>query len=819
MDAQSAFAEYMLQPNIFLTVVASMVSILAFGAALALTIPKFTRMLIPQPKATRLGDQIKFTAFTANKRAIIGEDNMLTVVLSVRGTDLRFNAQPRQIALCNARQAWVEQMAEMNIRTRIFLIRDQLPRAANYTHRHGIMERVAAKWNNKLPPALSTEFYIVLSTKDRNGSTLLDEAIEQTKSILADYQVTELNQEYEIPVSVEDAPEAESLRNSSMLLGAFFGRLLAPISRPNAIGTRGEGLAYSLTTDNLRYDTELSMLVWSNGPRRKYAATFVIEEWATPQTEQHILDVISFPMEMIICHDVRPIPQIKALAELNWQARIAPGLQPGSDAAEQYATVAMAIERGSEEEQKPLLVQTMITILGDTPEEVVRGRNQLNQLKMVGINPVWPKHTMMQHWFGHFPGHDAQSRPQRILSNEVAILSPFQFTPSGKMDSDWGKGPIMMLKTLEGSPYAFQFHAGAGTPALGHCVAIGPSGQGKTTLITMLASMALRHPDLKAFFFDRGRGCEIITRALDGSYLSFDGDEGSVALNPLQMDDTPANRSFLRDWLAQIGGVKSTENELYSEIADAVEISFDPALDKRLRNLRKLYGSLFPAGSEMRQRLTAWTNPNQYGNIVCAEKDTLDISQRVGGFDFTDILTDERLGPAMVSYLMHRILVEAKGDPRLIFIDETEPLLRNPQFQMRYRKLLQEGRKERQVIVSAFQRPNAPDEIGIGDLIRGQCPTVFFFRNPAAKEEDYASWDLSRRELEFVMGRSYRKNRYAVLVKRYVEDAESVILDVDLNPLGKLMNIYHSGRKQVLLYEEMQQLHGDKALENYLAAV
>lgn len=819
MDAQSAFAEYMLQPNLLLTIVASIIAICAVAAALALTVPKFTRMLIPQPKATRLGDHIKFKSFTRNKRAIVGEDGMLTAVLSVRGTDLRFNVQARQIALGNARQAWIEQMAEMNIRTRIFMIRDQLPRAENYTHRHGIMEQVAAKWNKELPPALSTEFYIVLSTKDRKGASVLDEAVEQTKTILADYQVTELSQEYEVPHTVEDAPEAESLRNSGMLLGAFFGRLLAPISRPNAIGTRGDALAYSLTTDNLTYDAELGMLVWTNGPKRKYAATLVIEEWATPQTEQHMLDVISYPMEMIICHDVAPISKAKALATLNWQARTAPGLQPGSDAAEQYATVAMAIERGSEEEQELVSVQTMITILGDTPEEVLRGRSQINQLKMVGINPIWPKHTMVQHWFSHFPGYDAQSRPQRLLSNEVAILSPFQFTPSGKMDSDWGKGPIMMLKTLEGSPYAFQFHAGAGSPPLGHCVAIGPSGQGKTTLITMLASMALRHPDLKAFFFDRGRGCEVITRALDGSYLFFNGDESSVSLNPLQMDDTPANRSFLRDWLAQIGSVQSNENELYSEIADAVEISFDPALDKRLRNLRKLYGSLFPAGSEMRQRLTAWTNPNQYGNIVCAEEDTLDISQRVGGFDFTDILTDERLGPAMVSYLMHRILVEAKGDPRLIFIDETEPLLRNPQFQARYRKLLQEGRKERQVIVSAFQRPNAPDEIGVGDLLRGQCPTVFFFRNPAAKEEDYASWDLSRRELDFVMGRTYRKNRYAVLVKRYVEDAESVILDVDLSPLGKLMNIYHSGRKQVLLFEEMQRLHGDKALEHYLAAV
>lgn len=819
MDAQSAFAEYMFQPSILLTIVALLFGFVALAAAVATAIPRFTQILIPKPKATRLGDHIKFTSFSKNRRFIEGEDNMLTAVLSVRGTDLRFNEFSRQEALGNARQAWIEQMAEMGIRTRIFMIRDQLPRASDYKHDHGIMARVSKKWANELPPALSTEYYLVLSSSNKKGASVLEEAIEQTKTILADYSVTELTQEYELPNSVEDAPDAETMRHSTMLLGGFFGRMLAPISRPNGVGSRGDALAYSLTTDNLRYDPELSMMVWSNGPKRKYAAVLVIEEWATPQSEQHMLDVISYPMELMICHDVLPIAKGKALATLRWQEKVSPGLQPGSDSPDQYSTVAMAIERGSEEEQELVSVQTTITIFGDTPEEVVRGRNQINQLKMVGINPIWPKHTMMQHWFGHFPGFDAQSRPQRLLSNEVAILSPFQYTPSGKIDSDWGQGPIMMFKTMEGSPYAFQFHAGAGSPPLGHCVAIGPSGQGKTTLVTVLASMALRHPDLKAFFFDRGRGCEVITRALDGSYLFFNGDEDSVSLNPMQLEDTPLNRMFLQEWLAQIGEVKTDENALYQEIADAVEINFDPQLNKSLRNLRKLYNSLFPAASPLRQRLTAWTNPNQFGNIVCAENDTLDISQRVGGFDFTDILENERLGPAMVSYLMHRILVEAKGDPRVIFIDETEPLLKNKQFQARYRKLLQEGRKERQVIISAFQRPNAPDELGMGDLIRGQCPTVFFFRNPAAKEEDYATWGLSKRELDFVMGRSYRKNRYAVLVKRYVEDAESVILDIDLSPLGNLMNIYHSGRKQVLHYEEMKKLYGADALEHYLATV
>lgn len=819
MDA--SLTSYVAQPSVIIQLLAGTAAIaaVAFGGAMA--IPKFTQKLIPNPKATRLGDHIKFIRMHKNRRTIVGEDGVHSVVLSARGTDLRFNDAGTQQTLSNARQAWIEQMCDLGIRTRIYLMRDRLPRAANYKNNHGIMNEVSETWNKGLPLALSTEYYIALSVKDATkGVQRLDEAIEQTKAILADYNVKELSDEYEVAERVEDGVRLDELREHSLTPAAFFGRMLAPNSRPNPIGERrGRQLSYELTTDNVRYDPDLGMLEFSDGPTKKYAAVFVIEEWSSPMYESHMLELLSYPFEMTICHDVAPISKGAALGSLRWQEKMAPGLSPGSDAAEQYSTVAMAIERGSEEEQELCNVQTMITIYGNTPEEVMRGRVIINQLKQIGITPIWPKHTMVQHWFGHFPGFDAQSRPQRILSGEVSLLSTFQYTPAGEQRSDWGEGPIAMFETLDGSPYAFQFHApGGGSPPLGHCVCIGPSGQGKTTLVTFLASMALRHEGLKTFFFDRGRGCEVVTKALGGSYLFFGGEEGesNTALNPMQMENTAANRQFLREWLELIADVKDTEYELSEQISDAVEINFDPEIPVLQRNLRKLYYSVFPPDSELRQRMLNWTNPNMYGPVICAERDALDIEQRVAGFDFTNILTDQKLGPAMVSYLMHRILVEARGDPRLIFIDETEPLLRNEAFQMRYRKLLQEGRKERQVIISAFQRPTAPEELGLGDVIRGQCPTVFFFRNPAAEEKDYEDWRLTKRELDFVLGKSYRKNKYAVLLKRYVENEESILLNTDLSSLGRYMNIYHSGRKNVLLMNEMQAQHGPDFLSHYL---
>ena len=103
------------------------------------------------------------------------------------------------------------------------------------------------------------------------------------------------------------------------------------------------------------------------------------------------------------------------------------------------------------------------------------------------------------------------------------------------------------------------------------------------------------------------------------------------------------------------------------------------------------------------------------------------------------------------------------------------------------------------------------DENGLGDVIRGQCQTVIFFRNPQANESDYATWNLSPREMNFILGKEFTDRKYAILVSRPAIH-ESVILDVDLSGLGPYLKIYSSGNKNVLLAEKLQRELSDTDL-------
>ena len=369
----------------------------------------------------------------------------------------------------------------------------------------------------------------------------------------------------------------------------------------------------------------------------------------------------------------------------------------------------------------------------------------------------------------------------------------------------------------------FQFHVSDKPAAVAHTLTIGPTGGGKTTLFSFLIAQSLRYPKLKAFFFDRNKGAEIFTLAVGGKYITMQGKEKTsdpmeqtfqTHLNPLKMPDSAANRAFLRRWFSIITNQNDTASA--DEIARAVSVNFD-YLAPRDRLLKNLWESCFSSAGSMRPALKKWVDPLQYGHMFNEESDTLDLQSRLTTFDFTDILQDEVLAPAVISYILHRIntTTVSGGNPSLIMIDETAPMLENKMFRDNFIAGLQEGRKNRQAYMAAFQRANVLDKLGIGDVVRGQAQTVLFFRNPAADANDYAHWNLNPLEMAFIQGKAYPNLKRAVLLSRPVT-GESVILNTELGGLGNLLRLFESGRSSVLLAEELYKMYGTNFVSEYL---
>ena len=466
----------------------------------------------------------------------------------------------------------------------------------------------------------------------------------------------------------------------------------------------------------------------------------------------------------------------------------------------------------------------LFVIFGATREELIKYTDEFKKISAsFGVSPVVETFASKVSWFAQIPGFDVFPRSFKLLSKTAAVCIPMSSTPRGVENSDWGPGPLVVFPTAQGTPYMFQFHVSDKPAAVGHTLTIGPTGGGKTTLFSFLIAQSLRHPKLKAFFFDRNKGAEIFTLSVGGKYITMRGKEKNTdpmeksfetRLNPLKMPDTAENRAFLRRWFTIISGQNDAESA--DEIARAVSVNFDYLSDKD-RLLKNLWESCFSSSGNMRAPLKKWVDELQYGDMFNEESDTLDLGARLTTFDFTDILQDEVLSPAVISYILHRIntTTVSGGNPSLIMIDETAPMLENKMFRDSFIAGLQEGRKNRQAYMVAFQRANVLDKLGIGDVVRGQAQTVLFFRNPAADLSDYEKWNLNPLEMAFIQGKAYPNLKRAVLLSRPI-NGESVILNTELGGLGNLLRLFESGRSSVLLAEDLYKIYGNKFVTEYL---
>lgn len=766
-------------------------------------VSKLGDRILPRPLETRVADFLPFSRLDEDGATIHLRNNSLARVIEVEGADTTLVLPEERAAFAGARKQWIDSLAELEIVARVITIRERVPLSEKEAFKNEpLLRAIAARWLDSLHRIFRNRHYIVLSVNDRkNALKDLDQATNATITILDMYHPTLIS---------EKTPDRHVDKSPFWL----FAHLLNPVSRPKPLihGENGQTLNDLLTADYIHFTRDEGLIRFFAGDKEKLGIVMGIRKPGDFMDEQMVADLMSIDCELNILHNIKSIPTTKASALLMQQRRLAAVTSFSQDRLNQYSTALEWMDQSDADGQTLNEYAMSVFIFGDSKEEIKFGQEEVEKIcRLHNVTPVRDGWAAQAVFFAQLPTYEVYPRTFLYLSRVVACALCVDRTAEGRQKSDWGPVPLSYFRTITGTPYAFQFHVSEDSYAVAHTALIGPTGQGKTTFFSFMAGQSLRIPDLNVYFFDRNNGAKVFALMQGAPYVKFDGGEDSVSLNPFAIPDKPANRAFLRTWLRDITGGTDAVSE--QEIARAVTTAFE-YLPPQERLLKNLYKSCFANGGFMRRELLRWIDDEQYGRIFNSPDDNLDLDSRYMGFDFTNIFQDATLAPAVISYVMHRIhtLATIKGTPTMIMIDETAPMLEHEMFKESFIVGLREGRKKRQAFLCAFQQPKFLDEHGLGDVIRGQCQTVVFFRNPQANPSDYASWNLSPREMNFVLGKEFTDHKYAILVSRPAIH-ESVILDVDLSGLGPYLKVYSSGSKNVILAEQLSaQLHDTDAL-------
>jgi type IV secretion system protein VirB4 len=402
-------------------------------------------------------------------------------------------------------------------------------------------------------------------------------------------------------------------------------------------------------------------------------------------------------------------------------------------------------------------------------------------------------------FWSQLPGNIAwRTRPGAINSRNFAGFSSLDNFPAGRRDGHWGPA-LARFRTDGGTPYDYVPHV----DDVGMTAIFGPIGSGKTTFLMFLLAMleqSMAERGGAVIFFDKDRGGELLVRATGGTYLVLRRGEPS-GLAPLRgLEDTPAARDFLREWVTGLiegdgkGGIASEEARRL-ERGIARQFSYEPEM-RSLAGLREflLHGPAEGAGA----RLERWCRGNALGWAFDGDTDDVRLDASITGFDMTHLLDYEEVCAPAAAYLLHRVASVVDGRRFVMSCDEFRAYLLNPMFAAVVDRFLLTVRKNNGMLILATQQPEHVLESKLGSSLVAQCMTKILYPSPTADRDAYIG-GLKCTEGEFKAVRedmALGKRRF--LLKR---ESGSVICEFDLGDLREYVAVL-SGRANTVRFAE-----------------
>ncbi len=423
------------------------------------------------------------------------------------------------------------------------------------------------------------------------------------------------------------------------------------------------------------------------------------------------------------------------------------------------------------------------------------------ELVNLGINPVREKFVMEQAFWAQLPANfDCVARGADINTMNLAGFASLHNYPTGKIaNNHWGDS-VTVFDTSSGTPYFFNFH----NRDVGHTTIIGPTGAGKTVLLNFLCAQAQKF-NCRVFFFDKDRGAEIFIRAIGGKYTIIEPGE-KCNFNPLHLQDTSENRTFIAEWIHTMVTVHDEPfmAEDMERINDAVAGNYKLAKkDRMLRNIAPFLGIEGPG--TLAGRLKMWHSGGAYAGLFDNEIDVVDFS--IGnsfGFEMGEVLRERvSLEPTLL-YLFHRINLALDGTPTIIILDEAWALIDNKIFGGRIRDWLKTLRKLNGMVVFATQSVEDATNSAISETLIQQTATQIFLPNPKATDAYKKAFMVSDREFN-LLKTTDPGSRY-FLVK---QGKDVVVARIDLSGMDDVINVLSARAETVSILDEVRAEVGD----------
>ncbi|MFA4994131.1 MAG: conjugal transfer protein TrbE [Bdellovibrionales bacterium] len=381
----------------------------------------------------------------------------------------------------------------------------------------------------------------------------------------------------------------------------------------------------------------------------------------------------------------------------------------------------------------------------------------------LGFTCIRENVNAVEAWLGSLPGHVYANVRQPLLHTlNLAHLMPLSAVWAGPANNKHLDGPPLFYAETSGStPFRFSTHVGD----VGHMLIVGPTGAGKSVLLSLIALQFRRYTNSQVYIFDKGNSARAAVLAMRGVHHAL-GAEGSLAFQPLRSINDPATRSWASEW---IGTLLAHENVT---VTPEVKESIWSALNNLARapeEERSLTGlSILTQANALKAALQPYTLDGPFGRLLDAAEDQLSLSD-VQCFEMEELMHEAGVVLPVLTYLFHRLEERFDGRPTLLILDEAWVYLDNPLFAARIREWLKVLRKRNVSVLFATQSLADIADSSIAPALIESCPQRIFLPNDRATEPQarvaYERFGLNERQIELI-ARATPKQHYYLQSRR-----------------------------------------------------
>jgi type IV secretion system protein VirB4 len=406
---------------------------------------------------------------------------------------------------------------------------------------------------------------------------------------------------------------------------------------------------------------------------------------------------------------------------------------------------------------------TTITVT-DRSRAVVEDKVRAVERIVNGLGFTCVRETVnaVEAWLSSLPGQTyANVRQPLVHTLNLAHLMPLSSVWAGPAGNQHlGGPPLLVAKTAGSTPFRLSTHVGD----VGHMMVVGPTGAGKSVLLSLIALQFRRYPQAQVYIFDKGNSARAAVLAMGGAHHalgSAEADGKALAFQPLANIDDASERSWAADWIAALLAAENVP--VTPEVKDAIWTSLG-SLASAPREERTMTGlALLLQSNALRVALQPYTLDGPHGRLLDAAEQQLALAD-VQCFETEALMGQTGAVAPVLTYLFHRLEERFDGKPTLLILDEAWIFLDHPLFAARIREWLKVLRKKNVAVLFATQSLADIAGSAIAPAIIESCPQRILLPNDRAIEPQgrdiYARFGLNYAQIELIARATPKRHYY-----------------------------------------------------------